>query len=164
MTALAPEYVWLTDVHLAGIRTETSLSTEGQKTVALWRELGPLRAQVRPEPLFLYSVTAFPDGFFESYQPDLPYEKWAAFPWPSHEDLPLGLARCEVPAGHYAVFTYQGTAAGAGAFLAEVYGKWLPASGRKLEHRPHLARMAADYRPDNPDAVEYFYVPVAPEV
>jgi AraC family transcriptional regulator len=48
-------------------------------------------------------------------------------------NLPEGIKGREVPAADYAVFTHQGSIAALPQVFGEIYGKWMPASGYKVD-------------------------------
>lgn len=51
-------------------------------------------------------------------------------------DVPSPLQAFELPAGEHAVLTYQGPYAGLPAAYDQLFGLWLPASGRQMADRP----------------------------
>lgn len=108
----------------------------------------------------LYSVEVYPPGFHRSFNPQVPFEKWAAVETEPGSALPEGLDRLVIPEGVYAVFTYRGRAGEAAAFYQRIFTEWLPASGYALDERPHIAVMGEMYRGEDPSSQEEIRIPV----
>ncbi len=69
-----------------------------------------------------------------------------------------------IPEGLYAVFSYVGKPSEAQAFFKYIYGSWLPGSDYLLDNRPHFALMGKDYKGEDPDSKEEFWIPVKTKI
>jgi AraC family transcriptional regulator len=145
---------------LMGTKRELSLSNN--ETQALWKSFMQQRHQIEhfsDRPLF--SVECY-DGldFFEQFNPNTPFEKWAAVQKEEQDPLPKGMETLLIPAGLYAVFLYKGKASEAFRSYQYIHTEWLPASAYQLDDRPHFARMDERYKNDAPDSEEELWVPI----
>ncbi|MBA4305047.1 MAG: hypothetical protein C0424_12530 [Sphingobacteriaceae bacterium] len=111
-----------------------------------------------PAPEAWFSVSFYPADYFSAFSPAKSYDLACGIGAMNGEAMPSFAQEVEIPAGDYAVFTYQGLP-GAAPF-EWILRSWLPASGFQLDHRPHFERMPADYSPHNPQATEEIWVPV----
>lgn len=109
----------------------------------------------------LYSMEVY-DGVeaLRQFDPDRPFEKWAAVPVEPGTELPGGFRQLDLEEGLYAVFPYRERMGPVAAFYGAILTQWLPASGYRLANRPHFAVMGPDFRQGDPDALEHFWVPV----
>lgn len=134
-------------------------------TVALWRRFMPRRAEIAGRVgEDLVSMRVFhQDG--EPLTSQTPFDEWAAVEVAAEDGsepaAPEGMEAFALPGGVYAVFLHRGLPSALPRMLERVFGLWLPRSDYRLDDRPHLAVMGPGYRPDDPDAVEEIWVPVA---
>ncbi len=150
----------LAETRLVGNRLNMSFARN--RTPELWRQFMPRRGQIQhvtgPE---LYSVELYPDPeFFRVFDPNRPFEKWAAAPVSDPSELPEGMEVLVLPAGLYAVFSYKGKAREAAPFYQAIFQQWLPGSDYSLDHRPHFAKMGEKYQNDDPESEEEIWIPV----
>lgn len=156
--AVAPRIVRLPEKKLAGLRMQMSLAQN--RTAELWRSFMPLRNRI-PHRIGenLFSVLVHEPGYFDSFQPQVLFEKWAAVEVDSWEDLLPELEAFLLPTGLYAVFDYKGSNTDSRIFQY-IFTEWLPASDWKLDHRPHFEVMGAKYVNGSPDSEEEIWIPV----
>ncbi len=151
----------LTEKKLIGIRIRMSFSDN--QTAALWRSFLPLRKGIKdlagPE---LYSVEIYPAGFFNQFNPQTPFEKWAAVEVKDYVTVPDGMETLVLPGGLYAVVLHQGAASALMLTYRDILQNWLPNSGFILDHRPHFAVMGEKYKNENPDSEEDICLPIKP--
>ncbi len=106
-------------------------------------------------------MTIYPGiHYFDSFNPMLEFEKWAAMEVSHWEDMPQECESYCLPSGAYAVFDYVGLPSAIGDYYREIFQEWLPASAYILDERPHLARMGAGYKGNHPDSEEHIWIPV----
>lgn len=78
---------------------------------------------------------------FEDYSRDFDMNKggfpkyyyFASLEVTSVENLPEGAKSKQVPAADYAVFTHRGSISALPKVFGEIYGKWMPTSGYKMD-------------------------------
>lgn len=110
---------------------------------------------------FSYAVEVYPAlNFFKKINPSRPFTRWAAVEVSKVEKLSHGLRQLDIPAGKYAVFSFQGTHREASEAFRYIYQTWLKEASYQLANRPHFAKMAENYAPDNPQAEEEFWIPI----
>lgn len=153
-------------VNFPGIRLaalEGKMSFRDDLTPTLWRAFAMIRRHF-PERFSTtqYSVSLYPARFFLDFSADRSFLKWAAAPMTGDTDPPGALKWLDIPPGRYAVFEYRGAAEGGASFFEYIFKEWLPQSGFILDTRPHFEILPPDYRPDDIDATEWVYIPVAP--
>jgi len=96
-----------------------------------------------------------------SFKPSTEFAKWAAVEVVDHINLPEGLSPYVLQGGLYAVFIHKGTPEQFKITFEYIFQQWFPNSGYKLDHREHFELLPENYRPDNPEAVEEIWIPVA---
>jgi AraC family transcriptional regulator len=150
----------LTEKKLAGKRIQMSFSNN--KTFDLWRGFMPgIKEFHNRIGSDLYSIEIYPDGFFNKFNPEIPFEKWAAVEVKGFESLPNGIETMVLPGGLYAVFLYRGPASSAPQTYQYIFGTWLPQNREYLlDNRPHLALMGDKYKNEDPDSEEELWIPV----
>lgn len=108
----------------------------------------------------LYSMQTYARDFFNAFNPDKTFEKWAAVEVSAIEDIPPGMHCTELPAGRYAVFLYKGDARNAAAVFEYILGTWLPASEYELDERPHFEVLGDNYSKNDPASEEEIWIPI----
>ena len=156
---MKPTFSTISPKILIGLSRQMSIVNE--QTKQLWQEFGPARKNI--EHIIgtdSYSVEIYPADYFQQFDPAKVFEKWAALEVSELESIPEGMQKLIIPKGEYAVFTYQGAAAGAPGFYQYIYGEWIPTSDYDLDDRPHFAVMGQNYDPLDPDSEEKIWIPV----
>jgi AraC family transcriptional regulator len=69
----------------------------------------------------------YPPGYFESFQPEKTFVKWAALQVDPNHKIPSGMEKIIIESGLYAVFQYKGLSNDAAIFLF-IFNSWLPGS------------------------------------
>lgn len=155
---LKPRFETFKGTVLIGLHRKMSMAQN--QTFELWKEFGPLRKALAPEAN-LYAVEVYPDTeFFQKFSPLREFEKWAAIPKSVVDEVPDALSEIEIPAGEYAVFSYQGKPSEAQATFQYIYGEWLPKSDYEMDARPYFALMDENYKGEHPDSKEEFWIPI----
>ena len=143
----------------------TQISYAGNRTTQLWQAFMPVRGSIKNTiGSFLFSAEVYPAGFFEKFDVNAPFQKWAAVEVSTFDNLPGSFQTLVIPPGLYAVFIYRGHPAQAAAFYSQVFGVWLPQAGYVTDARPHMAVMGEKYRNNHPDSEEEIWIPVKPAV
>lgn len=145
---------------LVGIKTRMSIANN--KTPMLWQQLIPRRPEIKNAVgKDLYSVDVFDPSFLEGrFSPATEFEKWAAIEVEDLDAVPEGMDSLILD-GLYLVFPYKGLGGPVAApFYTSIFSEWLPASGYRLDHRPHFALMGDKYRRNDPGSEEEIWIPV----
>lgn len=138
-----------------------TVSFAENRTRELWQGFMPRRREIaKVVGTELYSIEVYPPGFFDPFDPNAQFEKWAAVEVRDLEDLPAGLETMTAPAGMYAVFVHRGTAADAPRTYGYIFQTWFPDSDYELDVRPHFAVMGEKYKNDDPGSEEEIWIPV----
>jgi AraC family transcriptional regulator len=147
---------------LTGKRSVMSFS--GDKTFELWRAFMPRRKEIADNTgTDLYSVQIYPEKFFQNFDPDAEFEKWAAMEVTGSGNIPEGMERLLMPGGLYAVFLYRGASNAAEPAFRYIFNSWLPDSDYLLDNRPHFEVLGEKYKNDDPDSEEELWIPVRPK-
>lgn len=163
MTTLqTPHMVEMPAKRLAGKRLKMSFIKN--RTLELWQSFMPQRNQIsgRISEEF-YSVEVYPASFFNHFDPEALFEKWAAVEIDAGSKIPDGMEILEMPAGLYAVFVHKGPASQGAAMYDYIFTQWLPKSEFVIDSRPHFALMGEKYSNDSPDSEEEIWIPVKPK-
>ncbi len=120
----------------------------------------PRRKEIKtPVTSDLISLAVYEPGFFSTFQPHRPFEKWAAVEVLNFDQVPAGLETFVLPSGLYAVFHYQGLSGDPRVFEF-IFGTWLPRSQYELDDRPHFEVLGEKYKNQDPSSEEDLYIPV----
>ncbi len=138
------------------------MSLAVNKTQKLWQgfmpQIGQIQNRSRPE---LFSIEVYEDiSFFEHFDLNNTFEKWAAVPVAGLNRIPNAMELLEIPEGLYAVFLYKGRASEAPKTYAYIFGTWIPNSGYLLDNRPHFAIMGENYKNEDPESEEELWIPL----
>jgi AraC family transcriptional regulator len=108
----------------------------------------------------LYSVEVYEPLYFNNFNPEKEFDKWAAVEVTDFEKVPDDMDTLILPRGLYAVFVHKGAASKGPETYQYIFGTWLPASDFLLDNRPHFAVMGEKYKNDDPDSEEEVWIPV----
>lgn len=139
------------------MRLRTSLAVN--RTAELWRGFMPRRHEVPASSADLISLQMYPPGYFDHFNPNLEFEKWACMEADAIRSVPEGMETFILTGGLYAVFRYKGLNTDTVVF-EYIFNTWLPQSVYQLEHRPHFEVMGSLYKNNDPDSEEDIYIPV----
>ena len=155
---------YLAEKKLAGKRITTSFTNN--RTAELWRSFMPERKKIQHAAgTALYSLQVYQPFYFEQFNPDAEFEKWAATEVTCFDALPEGMEPFLLNGGLYAVFHYHGAASAGATAFQFIMQTWLPASGYLLDDRPHFEILGEKYKGEDPDSEEEIWIPVRlPEV
>ncbi len=155
---LDPRIVSIEPKKLVGV--SMTMSVVNNRTQELWKTFMLRRREInnRLNEEFI-SLQVYDELYFNSFDPAREFEKWAAVEVSSASIIPGGLSEFRVPEGEYAVFDYKGMP-GNPAIFEQIYGVWLPASGYKLDLRPHFEVLGPDYKSGSPESEEEIWIPV----
>lgn len=111
----------------------------------------------------LYSIEVYPPLFYDNFNPDAEFEKWAAVEVNDFQSVPNEMERIVSPEGLYAVFIHQGAASEGPKTYQYIFAKWLPNSEFLFDNRPHFAVMGEKYKSEDPDSEEELWIPIKPK-
>ena len=160
---MVPRIETLKAKKLVGKRMNMTFSND--KTFELWRSFMPLRKEiynvVNPD---LFSLQIYPSGFFDSFDPTVTFEKWAAVEVADFNSVPGDLFTINLPAGLYAIFLYKGLSTAAAETFKFIIGTWIPNSMYLLDNRPHFEILGEKYKNDDPDSQEEIWIPIKSKI
>ncbi len=143
---------------LIGCKVSTSLSNN--KTYQVWQRFMPRKHEVQHQvDSSLYSLQVYEPSYFEAFNPESAFEKWAAVEVDRFENIPEGMESFSLAGGLYAVFDYKGSSSDT-AIFNYIFTSWLPASLYTLDNRPHFEILGEKYKNDDPDSEEQIWVPI----
>jgi AraC family transcriptional regulator len=108
----------------------------------------------------LYSAEVYEQRYFENFNPQKEFEKWAAVEVTDIESIPEDMELLVSPRGLYAIFIHSGPASEGLKTYQYIFGTWLPGSEYTLDERPHFAVMGEKYKGDDPSSEEEIWIPV----
>lgn len=141
----------------------TPMSFSENKTLLLWRSFMPRRHTIDSVGSALYSVEVYPENFFEQFDPETVFEKWAATQVAKFDNIPKGMQTIVLPEGLYAVFLHKGAASQALRTYRFIFDSWIPQSGYAIANRPHFAVMGEKYKQESADSEEEIWIPIQPK-
>jgi AraC family transcriptional regulator len=154
-----PEIVTIEQLRIVGLKQNMSLAAN--TTGELWQQfIHQCRIEGIDLPGELVSAAIYPSGYFDHFQPQLIFEKWAGFAIAGDKLIPEGLEELIIPAGLFAKFFYKGSPADPGIFQF-IFSEWLPNSAYCVDGRAHFELLGEAYRNDHPDSEEYIFIPIA---
>ena len=156
---MEPTIVALEPRILVGMRIQTTLSADPS---LLWQRFKPRVKTIENRlDTDFYSVHVYEAGTtFETFTPNTLFEKWAAVAVSNMNSIPEDMAVLTLPAGLYAVFVHRGLSSGYAQTAQHIFETWVPTAGYRVDERPPFDIFGADYRLDDPDAVEEIWVPI----
>lgn len=159
---MEPTITILQEKKLIGIQAVMSLSDD--KTSELWRNFMPRRKEILDSiGTALYSMQMFSPTYFDHFDTNAEFVKWAAMEVTDFEAVPYGMETCVLPGGLYAVFQYKGASTDTSIF-SYIFTTWLPKSGYSLDNRPHFEILADKYKNNDPDSEEEIWIPIRRQV
>jgi AraC family transcriptional regulator len=156
---LGPRIEILPEKKFVGKRIKMSFSNN--QTHELWKSFMPSRREIKNNiGSDLYSVEVYEPLYFNNFNPEKEFDKWAAVEVTDFEKVPDDMDTLILPRGLYAVFLHKGAAGKGPETYQYIFGTWLPASDFLLDNRPHFAVMGEKYKNDDPDSEEEVWIPV----
>jgi AraC family transcriptional regulator len=105
-------------------------------------------------------VEVYEHGYFNNFNPEREFDKWAAIEVTDFNKIPDGMENITLTGGLYAVFVYKGPAGVVSKTYQDILGTWLPKSEFLLDNRPHFALMGAKYKNEDPNSEEEIWIPI----
>jgi len=140
------------------------MSFTKNRTYELWRSFMPRRKEIQNSVgTELYSIEVYPPLFYDNFNPDSEFEKWAAVEVSDFQTIPGEMETLTSPQGLYAVFVHKGPASEGPKTYQYIFTKWLPISDFQLDNRPHFAIMGEKYKSEDPGSEEELWIPIKPK-
>ena len=154
-----PRIETLPEKKLMGQRMTMSLSNN--KTRELWQNFMPRRKEIQNcIGTNLYSMQIYGSLYFNNFDPNTEFEKWATIEVTDFDIVPAELETVTVPSGLYAVFTHKGDASTAAKTFEYIFTNWLPNSDYLLDNRPHFEILGEKYKNNDPTSEEEIWIPI----
>lgn len=156
---MEPQFRILPEKKLIGRRMKMSFSNN--KTAELWHSFMPYRKNIKNIiGKELYSAEVYEPFYFENFNPEKEFEKWAAVEVSDIESVPEDMNLLISPRGLYAIFIHKGPASAGPKTYQYIFSVWLPGSDYTLDDRPHFAVMGEKYKGDDPTSEEEILIPL----
>ena len=158
---MEPRFETLGEKILIGKRQTMSLSQD--KTGLLWKGFMPRINEVEGRSgTDLYSLQVYDETYFQSFNPERVFEKWAAVEVMDQKDIPSQMEAFILSGGLYAVFVHKGAHTDTTTFQY-IFSTWLPNSTYVLDNRPHFELLGAQYKNGDPLSEEEIWIPIKPK-
>lgn len=156
---MTPRIEFLSEKILVGNRIKMSLTDN--KTSELWRGFMPRRKEINNKINGDFISMQVYDNplYFNAFDPNAPFEKWATVEVSNAENVPNGMETFRLVGGQYAVFDYKGLSTDTRIF-EYIFTVWLPNSAYVLDHRPHFEILGKRYKNNDPDSEEEIWIPI----
>lgn len=156
---MTPRIETLTEKKLVGKRMSMSLSNN--KTAALWKSFMSSRKDIRnTKGTELYSLQRYPVQYFQAFNPNTEFEKWATMEVTDFNSPPAEMETTTLPGGLYAVFLHQGPASAGAKTFQYIFQQWLPNAAYTLDDRPHFELLDHRYKNEDPSSEEEIWIPI----
>ena len=156
---MKPEITTIAEKRFIGQKIEMSFTNN--KTFDLWKHFITRKKEIKNNVgIELYSIEIYPVSFFENFNPNNNFEKWAAVEVTDFAKIPDDMGTIISPEGLYAIFLYKGLASEGTKTYQQIFQNWLPKSGYLLDNRPHFAVMGEKYKNNHPDSEEELWIPI----
>jgi AraC family transcriptional regulator len=153
---MTPRIEILSEKKLIGKRLQTSIINN--KTHELWRNFMPRRAEIlNPISSDLFAVQVYGSTYFESFNPNTTFEKWATLEVADFDNLPTEMESFTLSGGLYAVFEHKGHSI---EIFDYIFRTWIPNSEYDLDNRPHFEILGAKYKKEDPNSEEEIWIPI----
>jgi len=158
---MIPKLVNSKDILIIGVRANMSFQTINEETGQLARQFMPRRHEIQSRVgTYSFSIQNYENFDFKILNPTNTFEKWVGVEVSNASHVPDGMELFNIPAGHYLVFNYNGSAQDFLKFWQQLHAEWLPNSEYELDNRPHFEKLPEDYNPMRLDSEEEVWVPV----
>jgi AraC family transcriptional regulator len=159
---MQPRIEMLEEKKLVGKRILMSFSNN--KTKELWQGFMPRRGEIKNNiGSELYSIEVYPLLFFDNFNPNTEFDKWATVEVTDFKMVPEDMETITLPHGLYAVFIHKGPASEGPKTYQYIFETWLPASEFLLDNRPHFAKMGEKYKKEDLSSEEEIWIPIKPK-
>lgn len=136
------------------------MSLVHNKTGQLWGQFAPRIKEIQNSVTTdKISMQVYPPRYYEQFNPNNEFVKWAAVEVTNFESIPEGMQSFILPEGLYAVFDYKGSSTDTSIFQY-IFSEWLPNSEYTVDDRPHFEVLGAKYKNNDPNSEEEIWVPV----
>jgi len=150
----------LPEKKLVGLSRRMSLADN--KTGELWKNFMRRHREVQNRiGNAYYSMQVYDDAYFENFNPDNAFEKWATVEVADFSLVPDGMKTHLLESGLYAVFLHKGSSTDNSTFQY-IYGTWLPNSPYVVANRPHFELLGEKYQNEDPNSEEAIWIPIKP--
>lgn len=137
------------------------MSLNEHKTPVLWRSFMMERMGIKNAiGTDLYSMQIYPPLYFEPFNPDTVFEKWATVEVKDLDSVPEGMEGFILPRGLYVVFLYKGSPSEGAKAFEYIFGTWMPKSEYLLDDRPHFEILRDKYKNNDPSSEEEIWIPI----
>ena len=156
---MEPRLETLPEKNFIGQYVDMSLSDN--QTYELWSGFMPRRGEIEQViGTEFYSVEIYDKDYFERFDPDAVFQKWALVEVSGMPPVPEEMEWLTIKEGQYAIFIHKGLPREVALTYQFIFEKWLPTSGYEIDTRPHLAIMGDKYSPNDPNSEEEIWIPI----
>lgn len=156
---MIPRIETLSEKKLVGKRITLSLSNN--KTAELWKSFMPRRKEIQNNiDTDLYSMQKYDASYFNTFNPNAEFEKWAAVAVTDFNEIPEAMEPITLVGGLYAVFVHKGDVSTASKTFQYIFGTWLPNSEYVLDDRMHFELLGEKYKNNDPSSEEEIWIPI----
>ncbi|MDQ6610330.1 MAG: GyrI-like domain-containing protein [Bacteroidota bacterium] len=158
---MEPRIETLIEKKLIGKRLTMSLADN--KTLSLWKSFMPRRKEIQNNTgSELYSLQLYDRWYFNNFNPNAEFEKWAAIEVANFDAVPAEMETFILTGGLYAVFIHKGSNTDYQTF-DYIFTTWLPNSKFLLDDRPHFEILGEKYKNGDSDSEEEIWIPIKVE-
>jgi AraC family transcriptional regulator len=143
------------------IGKQLKMSFSNDKTRELWQSFMPKRKEILNNlSSDLHSLQIYDEGFFDKFNPNTEFEKWALLEVSDFNNIPENMEVFNLQGGLYAVFLHKNATSTPEKTFGYIYKTWIPNSEYELDNRPHFEVLGYNYKNNDISSEEEIYIPI----
>jgi AraC family transcriptional regulator len=137
------------------------MSFSNDKTRELWQSFMPRRKEILNNfSSDLLSLQIYNESFFDNFNPNTEFEKWALSEVPDFDNIPENMKAFTLQEGLYAVFIHKNATSTPEETFGYIYKTWIPNSKYELDNRPHFEVLGEKYKSNDVSSEEEIWIPI----
>lgn len=149
----------ISEKNLIGKSIKTSFVND--RTVDLWKSFMPRRKEIlNSKSNDLLSLQIYDENFFNNFNPNSEFEKWALIEVSNFENIPENMEAFTLQEGLYAVFIHKNAISTPDKTFKYIYEIWIPNSEYELDNRPYFEVLGEKYKNKDISSEEEIWIPI----
>lgn len=149
----------ISEKNLIGKSIKTSFVND--RTVDLWKSFMPRRKEIlNSKSNDLLSLQIYDENFFNNFNPNSEFEKWALIEVSNFENIPENMEAFTLQEGLYAVFIHKNAISTPDKTFKYIYEIWIPNSEYELDNRPYFEVLGEKYKNKDISSEEEICIPI----
>ena len=143
------------------IGVSAELSLENFAIAPLWRSFMQLNAHYQlPDESDFYAITDYPQGYFNAYNPKIPFTKTVGIAYENDGNIPDEMVKLVLPATTYAIIEEINGPLELPRIIQSFLSDWIPNSSYRLLDQPHIEVIDRSHYLLTNEMLEAYWFPV----